>query len=222
MLRRILDWLRLLFGVLVVVAVVAVVMWAGYAVGGEGAGDRLGSAWWFVLAPLSYLLGIYVALLLFNRSENHDLFGNPRPEAEVRRLRKLGQLVESECIVRRALEVEQGPDGSQYVCELADGSCLLLRGQFLWDYEHSWSWRGLRRRFPCTRFVLQEIAGSRRFAGLVCMGEPLEPETVAPALTIDEAIDQELFEGDVTRSPRPYEELRHRLLHERPLRSSDS
>jgi hypothetical protein len=220
MLRRILAWLRLFFGALFVLAVPAVVLGSVDAVAGEGTVDRLGSglAW---LVVLSFLVGLYGALRLFNRSEDHDLFGNPRPEAQVRRLRELGVLVESECRVRRAFEVESDTNGSQYVCELDDGSCLLLRGQFLWDYEHSWSWRGLRRRFPCTRFVLQEVAGSRGVAGLVCLGEPLEPESVAPGFTGDEALDQELFEGEVTRSTRPYEELRHVLLHERPLRSSD-
>jgi hypothetical protein len=54
-------------------------------------------------------------------------------------------------------EVEGGK-GSQYVCELEGGSCLLLRGQFLWDYERppGWPWPQRPMWFPCTRFVLQQ------------------------------------------------------------------
>ncbi|NOT31594.1 MAG: hypothetical protein HOP15_14200 [Planctomycetes bacterium] len=188
------------------------------AVAGEGTVDRLGSSlWWLVV--LSFVVGLYCVLRLFNHSKDHNLFGEERPEVHVRRLRELGMLVESECRVRRAFAVESDNEGSQYVCELDDGSCLLLRGQFLWDYEHSWTRRG--RRFPNTRFVLQEAARPRYVVGLVCLGEPFEPELVAPGFTGDESIDQELFVGEVTRSARPYEELRHQLLHERPLRSSE-
>lgn len=92
MLRRILAWFRLFFGVLFVLAVPAVVMWAAHAVGGDGVLERLGSAWTTVLWVFSFFVGIYVALLLLKRSEDHDLFGNPRPKAGVRRLRELGLL----------------------------------------------------------------------------------------------------------------------------------
>lgn len=218
LLRLVLATLRLLrlllVGLFVFAAAFAALV-AVEAIVGKETFQRQGASWAWLLVLL--FLGAGYAYYLFNRPEDRDLFGRRDPEAEVRRLRELGMLVESEFRVQRVFEVEDG-NVSQYVCELDDGSCLLLRGQLWWDYEHAWTLRGLKRRFPCTRFVLQQCVSPRYVVHVVCLGEGLEPEAVAPPFSGEEFFG-DVFDGEITRVERPYKELEHLLFHERPIRS---
>jgi hypothetical protein len=194
--------------------------------GAAGLADAVGLegiAMLVVLVPV-WLAVVAAAYGLFNRPEDRHFLGDRdlAPDAEVERLRALGSLVEREFHVGRVFEVEDTGEGSQYVCELDDGACLLLRGQYLWDYVNPWQWpwRPKVSRFPSTRFVLYQNPWGA-VVHLVCRGEQLAPEGVAPPFTIDEFLEQELFDGEVTRVEQPYEELKRLLFRERPIRAPE-
>lgn len=203
----------------VLAAVFIIISAAGAAILAHAAGLE-GIAMLVVLVPIGLAIAA-AADYLFNRAEDRRI-GRPSPAAEVERLRQLGVLVEREYRVRRAFTVEDTGDGSQYVCELDDGACLLLRGQYLWNYEDPWPWpwRPKVLRFPSTHFVLYQVR-SGGGVHIVCRGEELASEGVAPPFSVDEFLYQELFDGEVTRVERPYEELRRLLFDERPIRAPE-
>jgi len=72
---------------------------------------------------------------------------------------------------RRAFELE----GRHYFIELEDRSVMFLSGGYLWN-----------AHMPNSEFVLswRRLTGFR--AGIECVGKPLEPELVVPALTEEE------------------------------------
>jgi hypothetical protein len=214
LLRFVLNAVRLILA-----AVFVVVGVAGAAALAEAVGLER-KAMLVVLVPA--WLAVFAATYYLFSSPEDRLSRPPRPAAEVERLRRMGALVEREFHVRRVFAVEDTGDGSQYVCELDDGACLLLRGQYLWDYDDPWQWpwRPKVPRFPSTRFVLYQRP-SGGVVHLVCRGEELAPEGVAPPFTVDEFLDQELFDGEVTLVARPYEELKRMLFDERPIRAPE-
>jgi hypothetical protein len=214
LLRFVLNAVRLILAALFVIVGLAGVAGLAVTVGLEGLATLV------VIVPGSLAVAA-AAEHLFSRPEDR-LSRPPRPAAEVERLRQMGALVEREFRVRRVFEVEGTGEGSQYVCELDDGACLLLRGQYLWDYLFPWRWPWSPKvtRFPSTRFVLyQDPRG--RVVHLVCHDEELAPEGVAPPFTGDEFFAQELFDGEVALVERPYDELKRLLFQERPIRALD-
>jgi hypothetical protein len=213
LLRSVVTAVRLILAAVFILIGVAGAFVLADAVGLEGI------AMLVVLVPI-WLAVFAAANYLFSRAQ--DRRSRPSPAAEVERLRQLGELVEREYRVRRVFAVEDSGEGSQYTCELDDGACLLLRGQYLWDYDNPWSWpwRPKVLRFPSTHFVLYQVP-SGGVVHLVCRGEELVLEGVAPPFIFDEFLDQELFDGEVTRVERPYEDLRRLLFDERPIRAPE-
>lgn len=82
----------------------------------------------------------------------------------------------------RAFAVEEFEDeGSHYYIELEDGSVLFLSGQYLYDFEPVDSGRCRQaRRFPCTEFEILRRKDGLWVLDILCSGEVLEPEIVAP------------------------------------------
>ena len=83
----------------------------------------------------------------------------------------------------RAFQMEEMEDeGSNYFVELEDGRVLFISGQFLYECEPEQP--GEPRQFPCTEFELVRRTDTGDLLDLICRGQPLEPEALAPAFTI--------------------------------------
>jgi len=99
---------------------------------------------------------------------------------------------------RRAFELE----GRHYFIELEDRSVMFLSGGYLWN-----------AHMPNSEFVLswKRLTGFR--AGIECIGKPLEPELVVPALTEEEMrslpADGAILEG------RTYDDVKEELTRRR-------
>lgn len=79
-----------------------------------------------------------------------------------------------------AIRVEERDDeGSGYYLKLADGSVLVLRGQYLYDVEGDGS-------FPSTRVTVTRAPRSRLLFDLECAGRPLPASSKRPPFSREE------------------------------------
>lgn len=91
-----------------------------------------------------------------------------------------GRVVAETFDVLDAIHVEEREDeGSTYYLKLADGSVLVLRGQYLYDVEGDGS-------FPSTRVTLTRAPQSRLVFDLACVGRPLPASSERPPFTREE------------------------------------
>jgi len=166
---------------------------------------------WLVL-PLSLLAFFSTtlgALFLF-----HGKWTHRRSEQEILadrfHMEQLGLLISEPYRVRRAFQLEEFEDeGSQYFLELEDHSVLYLSGQFLYEYEPL---NAKPRRFPCTQFTIRRHKDDGRIVDLLCSGEILEPEIMAPPLAVDELEKYgSIADGQIIQG-KSYDELKAERL----------
>ncbi len=132
-------------------------------------------AWLLGLGGGGLLLSLVVAAqFLFNRSGT--AFGPGRTPAQ---LEAEGLLVSTAYRAGRAFQTEEAEDeGSHYFLELEDGRVLYLTGQYLYNYEPLE--KGETRRFPCTEFQVRHHKTGGYTMDILCGGQVLEPECLAP------------------------------------------
>jgi len=154
-----------------------------------------------------------VAVVLFN-----PWWANPfrrvTPEEILRRLEAKGLLSSADFEVRRAFGVEEYADeGSRYFLELVDGRVLHLCGQYLYDYEPISDDPEMNqpRRFPCTAFTLRLHKTEGGVVDLVCRGTVIEPEFIAPPLTIRRQRSIAALRDGQVLSDRPYDGLKEEI-----------
>jgi hypothetical protein len=86
---------------------------------------------------------------------------------------------------RRAFQMEEMEDeGSNFFVDLEDGRVLFVSGQILYEYEPEEP--GGVRRFPCTEFEFVCLRDTGEMLDLICRGQPLEPEVMVPAFTLED------------------------------------
>jgi hypothetical protein len=143
-----------------------------------------GPSWPVVPILLFAFFGsILAALFLF-----HGKWSHRRSEEEILadrlHMEQLGLLISEQYRALRAFQLEEFEDeGSQYFLELENHSVLYLSGQFLYEYEPL---KEKPRRFPCTQFAIRRHKENGHIVDLLCSGEILEPEIMAPPLGVDE------------------------------------
>jgi hypothetical protein len=122
------------------------------------------------------------ALRLFNPTGTFFL-GRSAEEA-LSELERRGLLADTRFEVTRAFGVKDyGDEGSHYFLELADGSGILaLCGQYLYAYEPIDDDPELNqpRRFPCSTFTVRRHRTQRYVVDVICSGDVIEPEVMAP------------------------------------------
>lgn len=112
---------------------------------------------------------------------------------------------------RRAFEIEEFEDeGRSLFIELADGSVLFLSGQYLYDDEE--------HQFPCTEFVVRREPGEGWAYDVMCEGEPLDPETIAPPFSGDDHDSGRVPEDGQVITDRTYEEVKAQWVDARRTR----
>lgn len=112
-------------------------------------------------------------------------------------------------VARRAFQVEELEDeGSHYFLELEDGSVLFLSGQYLYDYEEDFAGS---RRFPCSQFEVRRHREEGYALEIVCRGDVMEPEALAPPFREDDYRNDVPEDGSVIRD-KTYEQLRAERL----------
>ena len=163
----------------------------------------------------SMLTAIFTSLFLFNKRGNRPDFSGKTFKEHLAALQEKGLLVSEKLKARRAFQVEEFEDeGSHYFIELVDGSVLFLSGQYLYDYEEITDDPELNRKrtFPCTEFTIQRHTDTGNLLNIICAGEVLPVECVAPSF------DKSAFrrglvpeDGEVVRN-RSYEDLKWELL----------
>lgn len=141
------------------------------------------------IIPIGLVAGVLTAALVATYFPGHvgrpDLI--PEPETVSHTYR-----------ARRAFELE----GRHYFVELEDGSVMFLSGGYLWN-----------AHMPNSEFVLswKRLTGFR--AGIECIGKPLTPELVVPALTPDEM--QSLPADGAILAGRTYDDVKEELTRRR-------
>lgn len=165
---------------------------AGLFVFASTAGFVVLLCWLFPKAPpwpvipislAGFFGSIVAALVLF-----HGKWAHRRTEEEIfadrLRLEQSGMLISESYKALRAFQMEEFEDeGSHYFLELEDHSVLYLSGQFLYEYEPL---KKKSRRFPCAQFTIRRHKDDGFIVDLLCSGEILEPEMIAPPLKVDE------------------------------------
>lgn len=125
---------------------------------------------------------IFASQFIFNRSSSR--LGQAKSfDDQVAQLKEKGLLISENFRARRAFQVEEFDDeGSHYFVELEDGSVLYLNGQCLYEYEPITDDPELNqsRRFPCSLFTVRRHKNNGCLIDIVCSGEVLEPECIAP------------------------------------------
>jgi hypothetical protein len=149
----------------------------------------------------SWLLPLLVILALFSSIfVGMKLFGSKRRrrtakeiQAERQAWEDAGLLTHDSFRVLRAFQVDEFEDeGSHYFLELEDRSVLYLSGQFLYEYEPVQTRKTTRaRQFPCTQFTLRRHKQDSAVVDILCSGEVLEPEVIAPPFD-----QKEITQGD--------------------------
>jgi hypothetical protein len=131
----------------------------------------------FVIGLLAFYFAYLVASTHFHISRHVRRFqGNiPRLKADLEN----GNALVSRVAATRVLTIEQSEDeGSAYIYDLADGTCLFLRGQD-YDLDDHFPW-------PARRFEIVHTA-SGWFLGVSGAEEALEPARIIPMSEMPES-----------------------------------
>lgn len=135
-------------------------------------------------------LGLSIAMLvlavaslwLFNPKGARPFDGRSAEE-HLRELEQRGLLESTTFRATRAFGVAEFEDeGLHYFLELADGAVLFLSGQYLYDYEPIADDPDVNqpRTFPCSEFTVRRHRTEGYVADVLCTGDVLEPEVMAP------------------------------------------
>ena len=126
------------------------------------------------------------------------------------RMEQAGMLLSQTFRAHRAFQVEEFEDeGSHYFLELEDHSVLYASGQFLYEYEPS---AKEPRRFPCTEFTIRRHKDEGFIVDVLCSGEVLEPEVIAPSFSPADAEKYAFMEGVQAVRGKNYEETKAERL----------
>jgi len=146
--------------------------------------------WWATPSIFVITAGsIWLALIVFNQRGYRPIPPWKSPEEYMKELEAKGLLLTESFQARRAFQVEEFEDeGSHYFIELDDGSVLYLSGQYLCDFEAIDDDPELNqpRQFPCTSFTLIRHKEAGFVMDILCSGEVLEPESIAPSFNKDD------------------------------------
>ena len=156
----------------------------------------------------------FAALQLFNPAGLRPLDWK-EPELWIQELEDKGLLSCIECKATRAFGVEEYEDeGLHYFIEMEDGSLLYLNGQYLYEYEPVEDDQELNqpRWFPCTEFTVRRHRTEGYVVDLLCRGEVLEPEVVAPPFTWEDHKRGIVPEDGQILRDREYDDLKRERL----------
>ncbi|KRG47312.1 hypothetical protein ARC20_02985 [Stenotrophomonas panacihumi] len=171
--------------------------------------------WWAKGVPaLAMLAASGLSLFLFNRSGLRPQLRRQSHAVFIADLHAQGLLQREAFQAKRAFAVAEFEDeGSHYFIELDDGRVLYLGGQYLYDFEPLEADDGepeQQRSFPCREFEVLRHRQAGYVVDIVCRGQVLEPELVAPPFGKREMRD--LPEDGELIVDRDYETLKRTRL----------
>jgi hypothetical protein len=165
---------------------------------------------------LALLLCVLViaALVLFNRGSAFPLHTASFDE-RLAELDAEGRLETTEYRATRAFQIAEFEDeGPSYFIELEDGSMLFLTGQQLYEYEETTDDPELNqpRRFPCTEFTTRRHRVDRYLIDIVCRGDVLEPDVVAPPWSARDYKAGRIPDDGAVITDRTYDQIKEERL----------
>lgn len=171
--------------------------------------------WWGKGLPaLAMLAAGGLSMFVFNRSGLRPHMRRQSHEEFIADLQTQGLLQREAFQATRAFAVAEFEDeGSHYFIELDDGRVLYLGGQYLYDFEPLEADDGepeQLRSFPCTQFEVLRHRQAGYVVDIVCRGQVLEPELMAPPFGKREMRD--LPEDGELIVDRDYEALKRARL----------
>jgi hypothetical protein len=162
-----------------------------------------------IVGIVAFCVTLTLAFVIFNR---------PGPSLRkgeavdfTKKLEEEGILVSQDFEARRAFEIREFEDeGMHYMVELPDGSVLFLSGQYLYEYEliEDDPEFNQPRRFPCTSFTVRRHAEDGYVVDIICGGEVLEPECVAPYFEAEDFEQDRIPDDGQVITDRTYDELK--------------
>lgn len=170
---------------------------------------------WLIVpvAVVSFFVLLGGAFVLFNVAGSRAP-RSPRGDS-IEQMEAKGLLVSTDFQARRAFQIEEFEDeGAHYVIELQDGSTLYLNGQYLYDYEPITDDPELNRPrlFPCTDFTVRRHKASGEGIDILCRGDLIEPEFVAPSFDEMDFKRGLVPEDGQLITDKSYEELKRERL----------
>jgi hypothetical protein len=174
---------------------------------------------WFItpLALVGFFVSFFLAMIIF-RGKGPSRVSAERYAARIRKLEEDGLLISQSFRARRAFKVDEFEDeGPSYFIELEDSSVLFLNGQYLWDYEpRATAFSTPRSRaFPSTEFSVRRHKESGYAVDILCQGDVIEPEAVAPWFD-EEDYNNHLIppDGTILRD-QTYEQIKKQRLNQK-------
>lgn len=174
------------------------------------------SVFWFLLVAGSFVL--------FNMAGGRPS-NTPSLEDYIRDLKEQGLLLTQDYSATRAFEVEEWEDeGVHYYLELTDGGVLFLTGQYLYDYEPTFDDSEINqpRYFPCTEFSVLRHKAEGYVVDIVCRGDVLEPELVAPPFDFKDFDNDLVPEDGQIISDVSYDELKRQRTNPKTKQTTSS
>lgn len=168
-----------------------------------------------LVGVVSFGVTLVLANAIFNRPGPSLRRGTA--EDFTKKLEEEGLLAAQDFEVRRAFEIREFEDeGMHYMLELTDGSVLYLNGQYLYEYEliEDDPEFNQPRRFPCTSFTIRRHAEDGYVVDIICRGEVLEPECVAPYFEAEDFKAGLIPEDGDVITDRTYEEIKAERMRE--------
>jgi hypothetical protein len=171
---------------------------------------------WIVvpLLVVGFFVFVFLAMLLF-RGKGPRRISAEAYAARIRKLEEDGLLVLQSFRALRAFQVEEFEDeGSHYYVELEDGAVLFLTGQYLYDYEP----RSGRlsettlRTFPCREFTLRRHKENGFAVDILCQGNAIEPEALAPWFDEEDYRKQLIPEDGAVLRQKTYDQIKSERL----------
>ncbi|WP_051327573.1 hypothetical protein [Desulfatibacillum aliphaticivorans] len=183
-------------------------------------------------SPLIVFFGISVfmfllmagSFILFNMAGDRPS-NIPSVEDYIRDLKEQGLLLIQDYSATRAFEVEEWEDeGVHYYLELTDGGVLFLTGQYLYDYEPTLDDSEINqpRYFPCTEFSVLRHGTEGYVVDIVCRGDVLEPEIVAPPFDFKDFDNDLVPEDGQIISDVSYDELKRQRTERKTKQTTSS
>lgn len=172
---------------------------------------------WFIapVATVAFFILLAATFVCFNIIGRRS----PRyPQGDsVEQLEAKGLLAQDAFQARRAFQIEEFEDeGSHYVIELQNGSVLYLNGQYLYDYEPITDDPKLNqpRTFPCAEFTVRRHKLSGDGIDIICRGEVIEPECLAPSFDEADFKRGRIPEDGQIITDKSYEDLERERMKE--------
>jgi hypothetical protein len=167
---------------------------------------------WIVvpLLVVGFFVFVFLAMLLF-RGKGPRRISAEAYAARIRKLEEDGLLALQSFRARRAFQVDEFEDeGSHYYVELEDGGVLFLTGQYLYDHEpragrHS---ETKLRTFPCREFTVRRHKEKGFAVDIVCQGDVIEPEALAPWFDEEDYRRQLIPEDGAVLREKTYDQIK--------------